>query len=203
MFYSGSCTRRKQLVSDSFCFPNHMCHIPCTASCEQWNSNSTVYLSRSYLKSSNHHLHAKTAAKKLMSVLMKTRDECHVSWIYTFSVTPLSVRIWALGHRERPAFPAQLCWSSGSSFPGICNTTTWNSTVIKIISPRECGSLSLYNLMQLWLRILSQALSVCFGRTPGSHWRNPEVPRNSGWKTLLYSNIRSFFFNAPLTFVSE
>jgi len=27
-------------------------------------------------------------------------------------------------------------------------------------------------------RISSQAISVCFGGTPGSHWRNPEVPRN-------------------------
>jgi len=63
-----------------------------------------------------------------------------------------------------------------------------------------------YKLIELWLRISSQAFTVCFGRTPGSHLRNPEVPRNSGWKILLYSNFKSWtvrVFNAPLTFVSE
>jgi len=29
------------------------------------------------------------------------------------------------------------------------------------------------------------AISVWFGGTPGSHSRNPEVPRNPGWKTLV------------------
>jgi len=42
-----------------------------------------------------------------------------------------------------------------------------------------------YNCTVLWLRIPSQAISVCFGRTPDSHSRKPEVPRNPCWKTLL------------------
>jgi len=33
------------------------------------------------------------------------------------------------------------------------------------------------------------AISVFFGGTTGSHSRNPEVPRNSSWKTLLYGNV--------------
>ena len=40
--------------------------------------------------------------------------------VYTFSATSISLRIWAPGPpREpggEPALPAQLCWSSGSSF---------------------------------------------------------------------------------------
>jgi len=34
----------------------------------------------------------------------------------------------------------------------------------------------------------SQAISVCFCGTPGSHSRDPEVPRNPGLKTLDYVN---------------
>ena len=45
----------------------------------------------------------------------------HFSWVYTFSATPRSLRIWTpVPPRETgcgPALPAQLCWSSGSSFP--------------------------------------------------------------------------------------
>jgi len=37
-----------------------------------------------------------------------------------------------------------------------------------------------YNRIELWLRISSQAITVCFGETPGSRSRNP------GWKTLPY-----------------
>ena len=52
---------------------------------------------------------------------MTTRAEFHFSWVYTFSATPRSLRIWApVPPRETgcdPAIPAQLCWSSGSSFP--------------------------------------------------------------------------------------
>ena len=44
-----------------------------------------------------------------------------------------------------------------------------------------------YSSIELWLRISSQAISVCFGGTPVIHSWNPEVPRNPGWKTLLYS----------------
>ena len=53
--------------------------------------------------------------------VMTIRAEFHFSWVYTFSATPRSLRIWAPGpSRETgcdPALPAQLCWSSGSSFP--------------------------------------------------------------------------------------
>ena len=53
--------------------------------------------------------------------VMTTRAEFHFSWVYTFSATPRSLRIWApVPPRETgcdPALPAQLCWSSGSSFP--------------------------------------------------------------------------------------
>jgi len=61
----------------------------------------------------------------------------HYSWVYTFSATPRSLRIWAT-HPPReagcdPAHPAQLCWSSSSSFPHICTTTSWNWTVAKLI----------------------------------------------------------------------
>ena len=60
--------------------------------------------------------------------VMTTQAEFHFSWVYAFSATPRS--------RETgcdPAPPAQLCWSSSSSFPHICTTTSWNWTVTKII----------------------------------------------------------------------
>ena len=52
--------------------------------------------------------------------VMTTRAEFHFNWVYTFSATPRSLRIWAT-HPPRetgcdPAPPAQLCWSSDSSF---------------------------------------------------------------------------------------
>jgi len=33
-----------------------------------------------------------------------------------------------------------------------------------------------YNRIELWLRLSSQAMSGCFGRTPGNHSRNPWQP---------------------------
>ena len=69
--------------------------------------------------------------------VMTTRAEFHFSWVYAFSATPRSLRIWAT-HPPRetgcdPAPPAQLCWSSSSSFPHIRTTTSWNWTVTKLI----------------------------------------------------------------------
>ena len=69
--------------------------------------------------------------------VMTTQAEFHFSWVYTFSATPRSLRIWAT-HPPRetgcdPAPPAQLCWSSSSSFPHICTTTSWKWTVTKLI----------------------------------------------------------------------
>ena len=53
--------------------------------------------------------------------VMTSWTEFHFSLVYTFSATPRSVRIWApVPPRETgcdPALPAQLCWSSSSSFP--------------------------------------------------------------------------------------
>ena len=69
--------------------------------------------------------------------VMTTRAEFHFSWVYTFSATRRSLRIWAT-HPPRetgcdPAPPARLCWSSSSSFPHIFTTTSWNWTVTKLI----------------------------------------------------------------------
>jgi len=62
--------------------------------------------------------------------VMTTRAEFHFSWVYTFFATPRSLRIWAT-HPQREtgcdsAPPAQLCWTSSSSFPSMYNTTSWN-----------------------------------------------------------------------------
>ena len=78
-----------------------------------------------------------------------------------------------------------LC-SDPSLYPTFCN---------KPVKQWYC-----YNRIELWLWISSQAISVCFGWTPGSHSRNPEVPlrsrpnqnqvpRNTGRKTLFYSVV--------------
>ena len=69
--------------------------------------------------------------------VMTTRAKFHFSCVYTFSDTPRSLRIWAT-HPLRetgcdPEPPSQLCWSSSSSFPHICSTTSWNWTVTKLI----------------------------------------------------------------------
>jgi len=64
---------------------------------------------------------------------MTTRAESHFSWVYTFSATPWSLWIWAPDPPTKtgcdPALPAQLCWSTGSSFSRTWNTTSWNWTV--------------------------------------------------------------------------
>ena len=90
----------------------------------------------------NHHPNAKKHCKQFVELarcerVMTTRAEFHFSWVYTFSATPRSLRICAT-HPPRetgcdPAPPAQLCWSSSSSFPHICTTTSWNWTVTKLI----------------------------------------------------------------------
>jgi len=89
-----------------------------------------------------HHPNAKKHCKQIVELarcerVMTTRAEFHFSWVYAFSATPRSLRIWAT-HPPRetgcdPTPPAQLCWSSSSSFPHICTTTSWNWTVTKLI----------------------------------------------------------------------
>ena len=69
--------------------------------------------------------------------VMTTWAEFHFSCVYTFFATRRSLRIWAT-HPLRetgcdPAHPAQLCWSSSSSFPHICTTTSWNWIVTQLI----------------------------------------------------------------------
>jgi len=49
-----------------------------------------------------------------------------------------------------------------------------------------------YNRIETWLQISSQAISVCFGGTPGSLSRNP------GWKSLLCAYISLFIEYRPL-----
>jgi len=61
-----------------------------------------------------------------------------------------------------------------SVYPTVCN---------KPVKQWYCN-----NRTELWLRISSQAISVCFGGTPGSHSRNPEVPRKPDWQTLVYGD---------------
>ena len=75
--------------------------------------------------------------------VMTTQAKFHFGWFYTFSATPRSLRMWApcsfaATHPPRetgcdPAPPAQLCWSSSTSFPHVCTTTSWNWTVTKLI----------------------------------------------------------------------
>jgi len=59
--------------------------------------------------------------------VMKTQVEFHFSLVYTFSATHSSLWIWApdppRGTGCNPVLPAQLRWSSGSSFPSIHNTS--------------------------------------------------------------------------------
>ena len=42
-----------------------------------------------------------------------------------------------------------------------------------------------YNGIELWSQISSQAISVCFGGSPGNHSRNP------GWKTLPWGALNT------------
>ena len=70
---------------------------------------------------------------------MTTRAEFHFSWIYTFSATPRSLRIWASDpSRESgcdPALPTQLCQSSGSSFPHRLYFSMWTCLAMHLCSP--------------------------------------------------------------------
>ena len=106
------------------------------------NEIQTLHLCRFDSKSPNHHLHAKKRCKQFAELarcerVMTIREEFHFSWVYTFSATPRSLRIWATHPPGEtgcdPVPPAQLCWSSSSSFPCIYNTTSWNWTVTKLI----------------------------------------------------------------------
>ena len=114
-------------------------HIP---SGEQRNSKSTPLQIESREYQINHHPNAEKHYKQFVELarcerVMATQEEFHFSWVYTFSSTPRSLRIWAT-HPPREtvcdaAPSAQLCWSSISSFPHICTTTSWNWTVTKLI----------------------------------------------------------------------
>jgi len=49
-----------------------------------------------------HKFPAGWAATARCESVMTTQAEFHFSWVYTFSATPRSLRIWATHHRERP-----------------------------------------------------------------------------------------------------
>jgi len=74
-----------------------------------------------------------------------------------------------------------------SIFQHICCNGTFRKCLRCSWNPLQWSKcLYCYNRINVWLRISSQAISVCFSGIPGSHSRNPEVPRNLGWKTLAY-----------------
>ena len=80
----------------------------------------------------------------------------------------------------RPSTPAQLCWSSSSSFPHICTTKSWNWTAIKLILLLkgvdsitfrflQCpGVLALICVFSSWILISRQIKStqLCFSPVP-------------------------------------
>ena len=127
-----------------FCFAgtarlSQYSHISLLANKEIRSNTSTDWIPRvSNKPSSKCKKHCKHFVKLARCErVMTTRAEFHFSWVYTFSATPRSLRIWTT-HPPRetgcdPAPPAQLCWSSSSSFPHICTTTSWNWTVTKLI----------------------------------------------------------------------
>ena len=128
-----------------FCFAGTARHFPVfphITSGEQTNSKATFLQIGFQEYQTNHHPNAKKHCKQFVELarcerIMTTRAECHTSWVYTFSATPRSLGIWPI-HPPRetgcgPAPPAQLCWSSSSSFPHMCNTTSWTWTVTKQI----------------------------------------------------------------------
>ena len=118
--------------------------FPHITSGEQRNSKATPLQIGSQEYQINHHpfqvqkKHCKQFVELARcEMIMTTRAEFHFSWVYTFSATPRSLLIWAT-HPPRetgcdPAPPAHLCWSSSSSFPHMCTTTSWNWTVTKLI----------------------------------------------------------------------
>ena len=109
--------------------------FPHITSGEKRNSKATSLQIGSKEYQINHHPNAKKHCKQFVELarcerVMTTRAEFHFSWVYTFSATPRSLRIWAT-HPPwetgcEPAPLAQIYWSSSSSFPHICNTTSWN-----------------------------------------------------------------------------
>ena len=83
-------------------------------------------------------------------------------------------------------------WTSfyTNAFQPFCCSGTCRKSLHCSWNPMPLSKcLYFFNHIELWLRILSQALSVCFDGTPGSHSRNPEVPRNLGWKILFYTSV--------------
>ena len=84
-----------------------------------------------------------------------------------------------------------------SVFQPFCCSGTFSKCCIAHGTLCSCDTVvHCCNRVELWLRISSQAISVCFGGTPGSHSRNPVFPRNPGWKTLGCANFRPNVFSA-------
>ena len=129
-----------------FCFAGtarHFLVFPYITSREQRNSKATSLQTGFQAYQTNHHPNAKKHCKQFVEFarwerVVTARAEFHFSWVYTFSATPRSLRIWAT-HPPRetgcdPATRAQLCWSSSSFFPYICNTTSRNWTATKLFN---------------------------------------------------------------------
>ena len=81
---------------------------------------------------SNHHPHAKNCCKHLLSLLdakglLQPRQSLILAGFMLSPPCPDPYRSEHLTQQQRPVatqHSAQLCWSSGSSFPHICNTTS-------------------------------------------------------------------------------
>ena len=83
--------------------------------------------------------------------------------------------------RHRPKRKRNLSnWTkfNTSVFQPFCCNRTFRKGLHCSWNPVEWSRcLYCYNHTELWLRISSQASSVCSGGTPGSHSRNPEVEK--------------------------
>jgi len=116
--------------------------FPHIISSEQRNSKATPLQIGSQEYQINHHPNAKNTANNLQSLLdAKGLWQPGQSFILAGFILSLP-RPGHCGseqpiHRERQVATqhpsAQLCWSSSSSFPHSCTTTSWNWTVTKLI----------------------------------------------------------------------
>ena len=79
-----------------------------------------------------------------------------------------------------PAQPAQLCWSSGISFPCICNTTSWYWTVRKLIQLLR----GIDSITFRFLQCLGVLALICF-----SCW-------NTNYRKIKSTELTCIFLNS-------
>ena len=147
-------------ISQSPVEKKYVVHWQTLQSCSSVIHAMTIYAKHSFLSDASY-AHAECGSCKITE-----------SWKLQSVVSPPLKNVCAHLHLKLSAYHITAFFNhfAAAEPSAKCLRCSWNP--MQWSKCRYC-----YNRIELWLWISSQAISVCFGGTSGSHSRNPEVEK--------------------------